>query len=278
MMKPYNKPKSYREIGKTIARKSTLLLTPILIHGLPAKFTQLLERYLALIQGKGSGTAWNIQAEITAAVLNIKHTDAIIFDVGANKGQWSLNLLKAVGANNFKIFLFDPSPHCQKILHSLNIPQKTLIKAAVGSKSGNAILYSPSPGSVMSSLHPRRESYCKHKNFQEEKVEVVTIDEIINKFKIDTVDFMKLDAEGHELDIIRGADNSLKNKRIKALTFEFGSGNINSRTYFHDFWDILHPYGYKVYRICPKGILIPIEKYYEDLEYFRGVSNYLAIS
>lgn len=48
------------------------------------------------------------------------------------------------------------------------------------------------------------------------------------------------------------------------------------RTNFHDFWDILQGYGYTIKRICLGGILLKIETYYEDLEYFRGVSNYLA--
>ena len=64
---------------------------------------------------------------------------------------------------------------------------------------------------------------------------------------------------------------------IKALTFEFGSGNVNSRTFFRDFWDLLNPLGYKIYRILPSSRMMPIKEYYEDCEYFRGVSNYLAV-
>ena len=89
---------------------------------------------------------------------------------------------------------------------------------------------------------------------------------------------MKLDVEGNELAVLRGSQESLKTKRIKALTFEFGSGNINSRTFFHDFWDVLKGYGYTIKRICPGGILLEIAEYYEDLEHFRGVTNYLAIA
>ena len=32
-----------------------------------------------------------------------------------------------------------------------------------------------------------------------------------------------------------------------------------------------------VKRICPGGSLVTIEEYYQDLEYFRGATNYLAV-
>jgi hypothetical protein len=88
---------------------------------------------------------------------------------------------------------------------------------------------------------------------------------------------MKIDTEGHDLAVLEGSQLSLEAKRIRALTFEFGSVNINSRTYFRDFWEYLRPLGYKIKRLCPGGRLIPIREYYEDLEYFRSVTNYLAV-
>jgi hypothetical protein len=99
----------------------------------------------------------------------------------------------------------------------------------------------------------------------------------MTEYAIDKVDFMKVDVEGHELAVLSGARQMLNSQRIVALSFEFGSGQINSRCFFHDFWDLLHPLGYRVQRICPGGMLLEIEEYYEDLEHFRGVSNYLAV-
>lgn len=41
-------------------------------------------------------------------------------------------------------------------------------------------------------------------------------------------------------------------------------------TYFHDFWDFLSDHGYSIYRILPSGQPLLIERYDEDLEYFRA--------
>ncbi len=272
-MKPHQQGLS-QEIGKKLAP----FFTKIFMHGSLIKLMQLLEIYLAIIQGKGAGTGWDIQGEVTAAVLYINRPDVVIFDVGANTGEWSVRILEVLKATDkCHIFLFEPSQHCQDILRSMKLPKVTLIEAAVGEESGSATFYSPNPGSPISSLHLRRDSYFQQYKFKEETVQVVTIDEIVDKFKIDIVDFVKIDVEGNELAVIRGAQKSMKSKCIKALSFEFGSGNINSRTYFRDFWDILHSYGYEIHRICPGGTLVLIEEYYEDLEYFRGVTNYLAV-
>jgi hypothetical protein len=61
------------------------------------------------------------------------------------------------------------------------------------------------------------------------------------------------------------------------MSFEFGGGNINSRTYFRDYWDLLTRHGYEIYRILPGGRRLQIVRYDEDMEYFRGVSNYVAV-
>ena len=76
---------------------------------------------------------------------------------------------------------------------------------------------------------------------------------------------------------LRGATHALSQGIVRALSFEFGAGNVNSRTFFRDFWELLSPYGYGFHRICPGGTTLTISDYYEDLEFFRGVSNYLAV-
>ena len=58
--------------------------------------------------------------------------------------------------------------------------------------------------------------------------------------------------------------------------FEFGSANVNSRTFFRDFWDLLTGYGYRVERIIPGGGTPPSAATPRDLEYFRGATNYVA--
>jgi hypothetical protein len=154
-----------------------------------------------------------------------------------------------------------------------------VVRAAASEQSGTAELISDQPGSPIASLHPRRDSYFQGSPAtRREQVPVTTVDRLMEEYGLTTIDFMKIDTEGHDLAALVGAEQALRAHAVRALSFEFGSGQINSRTFFHDFWDLLHPIGYRLSRVCPGGRSIAVDAYYEDLEHFRGVSNYLAFA
>lgn len=270
-MKP-NEQTVVNKIGKILARP----LSSLFVNSTTEGFARLLEAYWCVLLGNGAGSGWALDAEIEAAKTTIHRTSPIIFDVGANTGEWSVSLHKLFPQS--QMFLFEPQPACQKIISGKNIPNSILISNAVSSIAGQAVrLFSSADDAEIASLHQRRDSYFSDKSFTSIEVATVTIDDVISEHKIACVDFMKMDVEGHELDVLKGAMRSLEGRIIKALSFEFGSGNINSRTFFHDFWDLLTPLGYRIYRILPSSRLMPIKEYYEDCEYFRGVTNYIAI-
>ncbi|HWU41232.1 MAG TPA: hypothetical protein VN203_26560, partial [Candidatus Acidoferrum sp.] len=77
----------------------------------------MLETYLAFLQGKGAGSGWDMQAEVGVALAHLSGPNPIIFDVGANDGDWSAQILKALGPN-CRIIQFEPSPLCQEILQA----------------------------------------------------------------------------------------------------------------------------------------------------------------
>jgi hypothetical protein len=70
------------------------------------------------------------------------------------------------------------------------------------------------------------------------------------------VDFAILDIKGHELDFLIGFGKALQ--FTKLIQFEFGGCNIDTRTYFRDFWSFFCDQRFKVYRMTPFGLsLIP---------------------
>lgn len=52
------------------------------------------------------------------------------------------------------------------------------------------------------------------------------------------------------------------------VTFEFGGANIDSKTYFQDFWYFFKAFGFHLYRITPSGYLVYLRSYEEALEKF----------
>jgi FkbM family methyltransferase len=238
---------------------------------------ELFVSYLNLLVGKGSGTGWDKTETIaTANVLRqvCPSGQPIVIDCGANIGNWTRELRSHMGSDSGRWIAIEPTHENVKRLESL--ANVEIIEAAAGERVEKLQLYNYDSGSGWTSLHPRNDSFAQGHQFSVHTVSVITIDSLIADRGLDHVDFMKMDIEGHELFALRGAMESLSARRIKALSFEFGSGNVNSRTFFRDFWDLLTPLGFELRRVCPGGTTVPIKSYYEDLEVFRGVTNYIA--
>jgi FkbM family methyltransferase len=255
-------------------KKITPFWGPITAHAGTTSFIELASAYMNCIIGKGAGTGYD-KGEERAASRFIHRENPVILDIGANKGLWTIELRRLIGERG-RWILVDPAAECCAELRKLNAVE--VIEAAVGERVGKAKFYTPGDGCGSASLHERRDSFLIEQNliFKEREVAMTTIDEILDQRGIEMVDLAKMDIEGHELFALRGAARSLKTRRIRALTFEFGVGNIGSRTYFRDFWDLLTGHGYRIQRIYPGGKTLPVLEYYEDLEYFRGVTNYIA--
>ena len=242
-----------------------------------SRTTSLIEfatSYLNCVIGKGGGSSWHKGEELAAARF-IQRENPVIMDIGANKGWWTTELRQLIGERGQWI-LVDPATECCAVLRRLNGVE--VIEAAVGEQVGKARFYTPGDGSGFASLHKRRDSHVRmeHLVLEEREVDMTTIDEILDQRRIERVDMAKMDLEGHELFALRGAAQSLKTHRIRALTFEIGTSNVDSRTFFRDYFDLLTGYGYRIQRIYPNGKTVPVLEYYEDLEFFRGVTNYIA--
>ncbi len=84
----------------------------------------------------------------------------------------------------------------------------------------------------------------------------------------------KIDVEGHELKVLEGV-GSLINK-IKVIQFEFGGCNIDTKTYFRDFWYFFKERNFDIYRITPLGPM-KITQYKECYERFE-TTNYFCVN
>lgn len=93
--------------------------------------------------------------------------------------------------------------------------------------------------------------------------------------KIEYIDLLKVDVEGHELDVLIGAGDFIQ--KIKLIQFEFGGTNIDTRNYFRDYFYFFKNNGFNLFRLTPSGKLIGIFKYNENEERFTCM-NYIAIN
>jgi hypothetical protein len=103
------------------------------------------------------------------------------------------------------------------------------------------------------------------------EVELRRLDAVASELGLDKVDFLKIDAEGHDFAVLTGAGTLLD--QISAVQFEFSDANIAARTFLHDFYGLLHDFD--LFRVARDG-LVPLGPYRPTLEVFVG-SNYLAL-
>ena len=66
------------------------------------------------------------------------------------------------------------------------------------------------------------------------------------------------------------------NNSIDMVTFEFGGCNIDTRTFFQEFWYFFTKNDMDIYRITPSGYLYKLEQYKEIIEQYR-TTNFIAI-
>jgi len=201
----------------------------------------------------------------------------VIFDVGANVGGYSKMVIQALkpAGHPFKIYAFEPARETFNVLQSSlsNSSEVILNSYALGENSGTAELYSDSALSGLASFYNRDLAYIDSALDSRETVKIKRLDEFCLENSIEQIDFLKMDVEGHELAVLTGAGKMLTNKKIRFLQFEFGGANIDSRSYFKDFYYLLSP-NYKIYRILRSG-LYEIKNYKEIYEVFI-TTNFLA--
>ncbi len=206
-----------------------------------------------------------------------KNRGIILYDVGANYGNYAMEAMQVLGEDSVKIRCFEPgrSTYHKLIENMHSYSNIDCYNFGLSDKEDRAILYYDKPGSGLASLYNRQLDYFGIDFSEQEKVHLRTLDDFYQSMKLnETIHLLKLDVEGNEIKVLKGAKNLLAAKKIEMIQIEFGGANIDSRTFLRDFWNLLHK-DYKMYRILNDGFA-EIPFYTELIENF-SCTNYLFI-
>ncbi|MDR2385845.1 MAG: FkbM family methyltransferase [Tannerella sp.] len=202
-------------------------------------------------------------------------TKLVLFDVGGNQGKYAMEMANIFG-QKASVFSFEPSVDTYKMLLETVKSIDTIHPFNFGfsNKEQSLSLYTNEKDSGIAPVYKRNLDYFYTKMYESETIHLSTIDKFCKENEIDSIYFLKLDVEGHELSVLQGAKQMIVNGKIDYIQIEFGGCNIDSRTYFQDFYYFLKD-KYHLYRILRDGIdEIPL--YDESLEIFLTF-NFLAI-
>ena len=198
-----------------------------------------------------------------------------LFDVGGNNGDYSV-LLSDYFNSKGTIHSFEPSKKTYELFLKTTQNIKNMIPNNFGlSDTENVqLLYTNIEGSGFASVYQRNLAHFGIAMDQSEEIKLSTVDAYCQTNHINRIHFLKLDIEGHELKALNGTAQMIKDKKIDTIQFEFGGCNIDSRTYFQDFFYLLKDH-YRIYRILKDG-LVEMPTYKETYEIFIAI-NYLAV-
>lgn len=261
------------------------ILKKALIRVSGNRFIQnLLEKNVQVSQdlmGIGSGGAVLSSGEqaIFHVLKQKKKPPYCIFDVGSNKGQFLQLTIENVATDDFRIHCFEPGHETFKMLMESSKDDKriTLNNIGLGKEKGKTLLYYDKEGSGLASLTRRKLNHFNIDFSKSEDIVIDTIDNYCSENSIDHIHLLKIDIEGHELDALAGAREMFAAKSIDIVTFEFGGCNIDTRTFFQDFWYFFSEANFTLFRITPSGYMYSLKAYREVYEQFRTI-NFIAVA
>jgi FkbM family methyltransferase len=197
----------------------------------------------------------------------------IIFDVGANVGDWVKTVLSI--NPSAQIHCFEPSEKTFGILCSNKFSENVVLnQLGLGSKKEQKEFFTYGDGSVINSVYNR--SGIASKPVSQETVLIDTVSDYCREKNVEKIDLLKIDVEGGEFEVIKGAGDLINNGRIKVVQFEYGGTFIDAGVLLKDVFNFFRERGYLLYKIMP-GRPVAIPEYSQKLENFH-YANYLAVS
>jgi FkbM family methyltransferase len=151
---------------------------------------------------------------------------SVVFDVGANVGQSSIIYLNRFP--NSHIYCFEPVNETFRQLQT-NLKgneRVTCYRFALGSSRKNGLMVLQGNSDMFFLLDHSKQPFMIE-GASTEPIEVVTLDEFCHSKKIDHINYLKIDTEGGDLEVLKGGEKMLTDQRIDFVEVEAGMNPKN---------------------------------------------------
>lgn len=195
----------------------------------------------------------NFQRYITTSKLFSLPSDAVIFDIGANIGSMSLAFAKLTPEG--QVYAFEPTSYAfAKLEENLSLNPslaehiKTIQMFASEKTAGDHEIEAYSSWKIdgsEKSVHPLHGGTLK--TDREKKIPAISLDDFCDQNQIKKLDCIKIDTDGHELQVLKGASRTIE-KFHPNIIFEIGLYVTEEYGIkFEDYFEFLTNYGYALF-------------------------------
>ncbi|MGI8728536.1 MAG: FkbM family methyltransferase [Solirubrobacteraceae bacterium] len=177
-----------------------------------------------------------------------------IYDVGAFRGVTTLFFARNAGPTGH-VVAFEPHPQsCRCIRRHLDlngIANVTLRNVAVGAAAGELELIGPQGGDGTTSGNAaiQRLTADRASHTERRSVPVVSIDDEVRSYDLSVPDFIKIDVEGMELDVLRGMRETIARWRPRLFVEIHGVGDQAKRENAANVVALMTEHGYALHHV-----------------------------
>jgi FkbM family methyltransferase len=197
----------------------------------------------------------------------------IIFDVGANGGEWSVRCARLFPSAMVHSFEIVPQAAGRLKSRIIGIPNVAVNHFGLSDFNGEAWVYvrrerdrSSSDGPGVGVIHGVASARVSGRT--------VIGDTYLEERGIDQIDILKIDVEGAEDRVLKGFACALADRRITVIQFEYGHWNIFSHFLLLDFYRLLEPLGFMLGKLYADGVAF--KRWDAAAENFHG-PKYVAV-
>lgn len=173
----------------------------------------------------------------------------VIFDVGANIGYWALRAAETNPA---------------AVVHSFEIFDDTFAQFKANTAAQPRIVangFGLSAYDGVAEVHYAEGVDSAHfttvfsfDNGEKRACPVVRGDRYMAEKGVERIDFLKIDVEGGEFDVLTGFESALSRRAIPVIQFEYGPASLDSHNILKDYYKLLTGYGYVIGRLHGGGV------------------------
>ncbi|HKY17791.1 MAG TPA: FkbM family methyltransferase [Rhizomicrobium sp.] len=203
----------------------------------------------------------------------------ILFDVGANVGHWTNAACMHLSDTRVHAFEIAPPTAESFAVNTAQFSHRVQLNTVgLGNSEGEITLFfTPESNTATTTVEGVAEISAQDHGIhtiEKLKAKITTGDQYMRAHGVSHIDFLKIDVEGAEWDVLQGFSGAFADRKIDMVQFEYGPLSLKTRVLLEDFWKFFDQNGFEVGKLYPEGVAFKHFEYSD--EDFVG-PNFVAV-